>query len=196
MGNKSYTPQTNFLRNPEPVERCTLRVQKHHQHLFPEALSQMEQLKWLACFLWFPLFFLTLPTHLNSFVSSVLKDGYSEWEAAEPTKLLLSSVSLRAPGPLDLDGAIIAGCCTANHSLPQPRWVHPLEITITGWQNPAPGKCLCLRLPLTLLMTSLDGACNSTEATFRAKFLSSRYLQQCSSTSCLKFQELKKEGVG
>lgn len=51
--------------------------------------------------------------------------------------------------------------------------MNPLESTLTGWQNPAPGKCLCLRLPLTLLMTSLDRTCNSTEATFRAKFLSS-----------------------
>lgn len=93
-----------------------LKVQKHHYyHLFPEALTN-ETIKMVGLLSDF-LSFLTIPTHLSSFVSYVLKDGYSE-KLQNLLTLLLSSLNLRAPGPLDLDGAIIAGCCTASHSLP------------------------------------------------------------------------------
>lgn len=56
-------------------------------------------------------------THPNSTASFVLKDGNSE-KLQNLLRLPLSPLSYRALSSLDLDGAIIAGCCTAKHSLP------------------------------------------------------------------------------
>lgn len=43
--------------------------------------------------------------------------------------------------PLGLDGATIAGCCEAKQ-YSTTMMMHSPESTLTGWYNPATGKCL------------------------------------------------------
>lgn len=149
----------------------------------------MKQLQWLAGFL--PsLFSHQYPTHLASIISVPTEED--SWKAEEPTKA--AALSHPALGALDLDGAIIAGCCKVKLSLPKPWWMHPLESTLTGWQNSGLGKSLCLKHPLTPLMTSLDRTCNNTEATCKANFFSTHNSNGEVSISCFQFQESKGRG--
>lgn len=128
-------------------------MERYKHHLLPEALSHKWNIHngWLAFSDFSFPSLINITTHLRTFVSSVLKDRYSE-KLQNLLRLLLSPLSYKDLGPLDLDGAIIAGCYKATHSLPKPRWIWicPLESTLTAWQNSSPGKCLCLRFPINI----------------------------------------------